>query len=189
MPHSHNLFQQLETMHPALFRFAFLQLRNKAQAEDAVQEALLAVLENPDRFAGRSSFRTFVTGILKFKIIDILRRSEKERQLPYDEDATDSDIIDSLFTAHGHCLEVARRWTVPDTALEQKDFFRVLEMCLEKLPAKTARVFIMRECLDLEAEEICKELNLSNSNLWVLLFRARLRLRECLDLHWFCHKA
>ena len=189
MPYNHNIQQQLETMHPALFRFAFLQLRNKAQAEDAVQEALLAVLEHPDRFAGRSSFRTFVTGILKFKIIDILRLSEKEKQLPYDDDSNESDIIDSLFTANGHCREVACVWSEPDTALEQKDFFRVLEMCLEKLPAKTARVFMMHECLGFGTEEICKELNLSTSNLWVLLFRARLRLRECLDLHWFHVKA
>ncbi len=185
MTSDQHLHQQLENMRPALLRFALLQLRNASQAEDAVQEALLAVLEKPDRFAERSSFRTYVTGILKYKIIDLLRASSKEQQLPGEDDAAESDLVDSLFNANGHTVETARAWAEPDTELEQKDFFRVLEVCLEKLPAKTARVFMMREWLDLETDEICKELDLSTSNLWVLLYRARLRLRECLDLHWF----
>ena len=184
-----HMHQQLETMQPVLFRFAFLQLRNKEQAEDAVQEALLAILEKPDRFAGRSSFRTYVTSILKFKIIDILRLSEKEKQLPYDEDTSDADIIDRLFTINGKTIDTARAWADPETLLEQKDFFRVLEICLKKLPAKTARAFIMHECLDCETEEICKELNLSTSHFWVLLYRARLGLREHLDLNWFSRTA
>jgi len=69
--------------------------------------------------------------------------------------------------------------------LQQQDFFKTLEICLEKLPAQTARVFMMREWLELSTEEICKELELSTSNLWVVLYRARLRLRECLELNWF----
>jgi RNA polymerase sigma-70 factor (ECF subfamily) len=188
MPSTHIIHQQLATMHPALFRFAFLQLRNKALAEDAVQEALLAVLETPDRFAGRSSFRTYVTGILKFKIIDILRLNEKEKQLPYNDELSDSDIVDSLFTSNGHTINVARAWSEPDIVLEQKNFLKVLEVCLEKLPAKSARVFMMRELLDLETEEICKELDLSISNFGVLLFRARIKLRGYLDMHWFSHQ-
>ncbi|CAN5900601.1 RNA polymerase factor sigma-70 [soil metagenome] len=180
-------------MRPALFRFAMLQLRNESQAEDAVQEALLAVLEKPHSFAGQSSFRTYVTGILKYKIIDTLRSAGKEKQLITDDDEggseSEADLIDSLFKKNGHTIHTARAWGEPDTTLEQKDFFRVLEVCLEKLPAKTARVFMMREWLELETEEICKELGLTTSNLWVLLYRARLRLRECLDLNWFAHKA
>ncbi|MES2047118.1 MAG: sigma-70 family RNA polymerase sigma factor [Pseudomonadota bacterium] len=189
MPPSHNIHQQLETMYLALFRFAYLQLRNKAQAEDAVQEACLAVLEKPERFAGRSSFHTYVNGILKFKIIDILRLSEKERQLPIDDDSSDSDIIDSLCNANCHPLQLAHALSGPDTELEQKDFFNVIEICLEKLPAKTARVFMMHEWLDWETDEICKELNLTKSNLWIRLFRARLKLREYLGLRWFDQKA
>lgn len=150
-------------MHPTLFRFAFLQWRNKAQAEDALQEALLAVLKKPDRFAGRSSFRTYVTGILKFKIIDILRLSEKEAQLPYDENTSEADIIDRLFTANAHSAGLARTGNAPEAGLEQKDFFRFLETCLEKLPAKTARVFVMREWFDLKTTDICKEMNLTTS--------------------------
>lgn len=182
------LHQQLEVMRPVLLRFALLQLRNQALAEDAVQEALLAVLEKPDSFAGQSSLRTYVTGILKYKIIDCLRSSNKEVSLQVEDGESEADLIDSLFKQDGHTIEQPRAWGNPDATLEQKDFFRVLEVCLEKLPAQTARVFMMREWLDLETEEICKELSLTTSNLWVLLYRARLRLRECLDLNWFANK-
>jgi RNA polymerase sigma-70 factor (ECF subfamily) len=180
-----SLHQQLEAMRPALLRFALLQLRNEALAEDVVQDALIAVLEKPERFEGLSSLRTYVTGIMKHKIIDTLRASNRQRPLQTFEDQSDEDAIDALFAADGHAHDLPRNWGDPDAALEQKDFFRVLEICLEKLPANTARIFMMREWLELGTEEICKELNISASNAWVLLYRARIRLRECLDLNWF----
>ncbi|MQA22123.1 MULTISPECIES: sigma-70 family RNA polymerase sigma factor [Telluria group] len=179
------LHRQLEVMRPLLVRFAQLQIRNQALAEDAVQDALIAVLEKPERFNGQSSLRTYVTGILKFKIIDCLRASSRERQIDTAEDQSEDDAIDALFKADGHTREQPMAWGDPDATLEQKDFFKVLEICLEKLPAKTARIFMMREWLELETDEICKELAITTSNAWVLLYRARMRLRECLDLNWF----
>jgi len=180
-----DLHQQLEGMRPALLRFALLQLRNENAAEDAVQETLLAVLEKPDSFAGQSSLRTYVTGILKFKIIDHIRSLKKEIALDTSENESETDLIDSLFKANGHTVSMPHAWGEPESTLQQKDFFRVLEICLDNLPEKTARVFMMREWLELDTEEICKELGLTTSNLWVVLYRARLRLRECLDLNWF----
>lgn len=181
------LHRQLDEMRPALLRFATLQLRNQTHAEDVVQEALLAILEKPDNFSGKSSLRTYVIGILKFKIIDLLRLSGREIQLADSEDSdqSEAELIDSLFRADGHTHQDASAWGSPHGTLEQKDFFRTLEICLEKLPAQTSRVFMMREWLELSTEEICKELDITTSNLWVLLYRARLRLRECLDLNWF----
>ena len=179
------LHRQLELMRPVLVRFAHLQIRNHALAEDAVQDALIAVLEKPERFAGQSSLRTYVTGILKYKIIDCLRASTRERQIETCDDQSEDDAIDALFVADGHTRDKPLAWGDPDATLEQKDFFKVLEVCLEKLPAKTARIFMMREWLELETEEICKELAITTSNAWVLLYRARMRLRECLDLNWF----
>nr|WP_315477400.1 sigma-70 family RNA polymerase sigma factor [uncultured Undibacterium sp.] len=187
MSHIAELHQQLELMRPALQRFALLQLRNSVHAEDAVQETLLAVLEKPNSFSGKSSLRTYVIGILKFKIIDFLRAGNREAQLAdfAGEDQSDDDIVDHLFSANGHTIESASAWGAPEASLQQQDFFKTLEICLEKLPAQTARVFMMREWLELSTEEICKDLGLSTSNLWVLLYRARLRLRECLELNWF----
>ena len=184
-----NLHRQLEAMRPALLRFAILQLRNETLAEDVVQDALIAVLEKPESFAGQSSLRTYVTGIMKFKIIDAMRATKRERQFDVQEDQSEDDVIDALFKADGHTQTMPRQWGDPDATLEQKDFFRVMEICLEKLPAKTARIFMMREWLDLEIEEICKELGISTSNAWVMLYRARIRLRECLDLNWFGNQA
>ena len=180
-----DLPRQLEALRPALLRFAMLQLRNEAQAEDVVQDTLIAMLEKPERFAGQSSLRTYVTAILKHKIIDVMRASKRTRQIEVHDDQSEADAIDALFAADGHTLSKPRDWGDPDATLEQKDFFRVMELCLEKLPPKTARVFMMREWLDFDTEEICKEVGLSTSNVWVILYRARVRLRECLDLNWF----
>ncbi len=163
-----SLHRQLEAMRPQLVRFAQLQLRNEALAEDAVQDALIAVLEKPDRFNGQSSLRTYVTGILKYKIIDNLRLATRERQIDTCEDQSEDDAIDALFIADGHTREMPRQWGDPD---------------------KTARIFMMREWLELDTDEICKELAITSSNAWVLLYRARLRLRECLDLNWFGNSA
>lgn len=180
-----SLGQQLALLRPALLRFAILQLRNETLAEDVVQEALIAVLEKPDRFAGNSSLRTYVTGIMKHKIIDALRTAGREQRIDTHEDQLEDDAIDGLFKANGHTRERPRHWGDPDATLEQKDFFRIMEICLEKLPPKLARIFMMREWLELETGEICKELNISTSNAWVMLYRARVHLRECLDLNWF----
>ena len=180
-----DLHRQLEAMRPLLVRFALLQLRNQALAEDAVQDALLAVLEQPARFNGLSSLRTYVTGVLKFKIIDNLRKCTRERQIETADEQSEDDAIDALFARDGHTVDQPRQWGEPERTLEQKDFFRVLEICLDKLPPKTARIFMLREWLELDTEEICKELAITASNAWVLLYRARMRLRECLDLNWF----
>lgn len=179
------LHAELDAMRPQLIRFSFLQLRNHALAEDAVQDALLAVLEKPGAFGGQSSLRTYVTGILKFKIIDCMRARARECQIDCHEDQSEDDAIDALFRADGHVRDLPQAWGEPEKTLEQADFFKVLEVCLEKLPAKAARIFMMREWLELETDEICRELAISSSNSWVLLYRARLRLRECLDLNWF----
>jgi len=176
---------ELQALRPALLRFALLQLRDEALAEDVVQDTLIAVLEKPDGFAGRSSLRTYVTGILKHKIVDLLRSGKREVRIDAGPDGADDEVIDALFKPDGHTVDMPRQWGDPDATLEQKDFFRVMELCLAKLPPRTARIFLMREWLELETEEICKELSITSSNAWVMLYRARVQLRECLDLNWF----
>lgn len=180
-----NIHSQLTALYPDLLRFAMSILRNKERAEDTVQETMLAVLEKPGNFCEKSTFRTYVTGILKFKIIDTFRFLEKEMQLPSDEKYSDADIIDELFRDHADLFDRDTTATEPDMALSEKEFFCVLEKSLNKLPEKMARVFMMREYLGFEAEEICAELGLTKSNLWMLLFRARKQLRIFLNLTWF----
>ncbi|MGA2549317.1 MAG: sigma-70 family RNA polymerase sigma factor [Burkholderiaceae bacterium] len=176
---------QLAPLRPHLVRFARLQLRNDAWAEDVVSETLIAVLEKPGAFAGQSSLKTYVIGILKHKIIDYLRGVRREVQIEAGEDEAEGDAFDKLFATDGHFRDPPPNWGDPHAALERQEFFDVLQVCVERLPVAIARVFMMREWLDLETDEICKELAISTSNCWVMLYRARMRLRECLQLNWF----
>lgn len=170
----------VEGERPYLLRYARLQLRDGHAAEDAVQETLLAALAGEAGFAGRSNLRTWLTGILKHKIIDALRRLAREAPLPEEEGETDA-----LFDGRGHWREPPGPWQDPDASLQQKQFLAALERCLAGLPQKTARAFMMREHLGLETGEICKELGVTPTHCWVLLYRARMALRECLQQSWF----
>jgi RNA polymerase sigma-70 factor (ECF subfamily) len=178
--------ETIERERPYLLRYASLQLRNPALAEDAVQETLLAALEGRDRFSGLSSPRTWLTGILKHKIIDHLRRSGREQPLGGDNDErTETEIIDALFAGDGHWREFPADWGSPAKALENSRFWKAFELCLQRLPARTARVFTMREVMEMSTDDICQELEISTTNCWVMLHRARLTLRECLEMTWF----
>jgi RNA polymerase sigma-70 factor (ECF subfamily) len=168
-----------------LLRYARLQLRNDAWAEDAVSETLLAALAKPQSFGNRSQLKTWLVGILKHKVIDLLRQRRREVSLATD-DGDGSEELDALVvTADGHFMEEPADWGDPEQELASRQFFAVLEACTEKLPPAMARVFLMREWLELPSDEICKELQLTSTNLYVQLHRARLRLRECLELNWF----
>jgi len=168
-----------------LLRFARLQLRNDAWAEDAVSETLLAALTKPQSFGNRSQLKTWLVGILKHKVIDTLRQRQREVQLVDDEGDGGAELDALLFKADGHYAQQPADWGDPQQELQSRQFFAVLETCTEKLPAAMGRVFLMREWLELSSEEICKELKLTPTNLYVQLHRARLRLRECLELNWF----
>src|SRR3954464_15216037 len=169
---------RLEDERGYLLRYARLQLREREAAEDAVQETLLAALAGEASFAERSNLRTWLTGILKHKIVDAIRRSAREAPLPSAEGAEE---FDALFDERGHWHEFPAAWTDPDASLSQREFFAKLEECLDRLPAKTARVFMLREHLGFETDEICKELGVTPTHCWVLLYRARMALRECLS--------
>lgn len=173
---------ELETLRPALLKFARLQLRNAAWAEDAVSETLLAALEKPRAFEGRSQLKTWLIGILKHKLVDQIRRHGREISSSPDEGES---IEDLLFQADGRWREAPADWGNPEAQLHEAEFFRVLEACVDQLPGQQGRLFMMREWLELETEEICKQLGITPTNLWVMLHRARLRLRECLQQQWF----
>lgn len=173
----------VEALRPQLLRFARAQLRNDAWAEDAVSETLVAALEKPQAFGGRSQLKTWLVGILKHKVVDQLRRHQREATVLTADDTEDLD--DGLFGPNGEWREMPTDWGDPEHSLRQVQFFAVLEACVDHLPAAQGRAFMMREWLELETDEICKSLGISPTNLWVMLHRARLRLRECLQANWF----
>ncbi len=183
-----NFAQQVESLRPQLMRYARSQLRNDAWAEDAVSDTLLAALERPQGFAGASALKTWLVGILKHKLIDQLRRHSREATVLDRDDAEDLDAL--MFDETGHWRETPVDWSdQPEALCGQKQFLAVLDACVETLPATQGRVFMMREWLELDTDEICKELTITTTNLWVLLHRARLRLRDCLQMSWFAPTA
>jgi RNA polymerase sigma-70 factor (TIGR02943 family) len=187
----------LAQLRKELLRFAFLQLRNRDLAEDVVQEALAAAFAARQRFEQRASVKTWVFKILKNKIVDHFRdRWNKDRvELAgaragnnSDSDSNNDDQeFDALFESNEQWRPstMPTSWSDPEQSFENHEFWVVFETCMTKLPEAGARVFSMREFLGLEVDEICKELAIKQSNCWVLLHRARMHLRLCLQKRWF----
>ena len=179
----------LDDIRRDMIKFAHLQLRDAAQAEDAVQEALLAAVSNAKAFSGRSAMKTWVFAILKNKIVDLIRRQARTTNLSAlsaDEESMD-EAYESLFKANDHWSPETRPrgWGNPEEALREKRFWDVFDACLKHLPENTARVFMMREFLEFETNEVCQELSITTSNCNVILHRARNGLRRCLEKNWF----
>lgn len=160
-------------------------LRDESAAEDAVQDAILVAIEREQQFSGHASIRTWTTTILRNRIHDHYRRAWRE--LPFDDDpgTVDARGVDALFDARGNLLDGRGHWAGdPESVISQQQFLDVLEICVNRLPARSARVFLMHEWLEISTEEICHELNISSSNCGVILHRAKARLRECLERSW-----
>ena len=171
----------------ALYSYALSRLKNTASAEDVVQETLLAALKSGKTFSGRSSARTWLIGILKHKIVDLIRKENREQ--PIDEIEIMEEPEELFFDKKGHWRVKPVEWQVnPGKILEQKEFMAVLFQCMEHLPDRLHRLFTLRELEDQDSDFICKELGITPTNLWVMLHRARMRLRGCLTENWFGEK-
>lgn len=167
-----------------LYRYALSRLYNHAASEDVVQETFLAAIRAEQGFSGRSSIRTWLIGILKHKIVDLIRKESREQGLE-DIEAIDSQ-EEVFFDRKGRWRAAPADWQInPGKMLEQKEFMDVLTRCLEHLPDRLRRIFVLRELENQKTEEICKDLAISATNLWVMLYRGRMRLRNCLSKNWF----
>lgn len=178
----------LEELRSQMHRFATLQLSDQQLAEDTVQEALIGALKNAGSFAGRAALKTWVFAILKNKIADALRQKQRLAKVISMPDDHEQDASESkLFNARGdwHKNERPALWCNPEGSMREVQFWQVFETCLNHLPGKQAKVFMMREFIQLESAEICESADITLSNLNVMLHRARIRLRECLEDHWF----
>jgi RNA polymerase sigma-70 factor (ECF subfamily) len=170
---------------PFLLRLARSQLAGTS-AEDAVQETLLAAWRGGDKFRGASAIRTWLVGILRFKIIDQIRANRRycERIEATDiEQEVDEAHFDPLFDDRGRWAVRPAEW-YPDVSVEvaQRQLLRLAQACLERLPRNTSRVFLMREYLGFDTQEICRETGFTSVNVRALLYRARMGLRTCLDV-------
>jgi RNA polymerase sigma-70 factor (ECF subfamily) len=165
-----------------LYRYAFSRLRDREAAEETVQETFVAALRNIDQYQAKGTERAWLLGILKRKIIDLIRTRNRTTSLA-GEDSNDPS--EALFDQAGHWREGARSEELaPLDSLEREEFWRILRGCLETLPSRQSDVFVLREMEDQNTEEICKELEITASNLWVILYRARLQLSNCMKSRW-----
>ncbi|MDT8894539.1 sigma-70 family RNA polymerase sigma factor [Halomonas sp. I1] len=180
------LRQRLEAVRPRLVSFALLHLCDRCQAEDAVQDALLTAMEKTASFQGHSGYETWVFGILKYKILDAMRAQKKNGQWQPLEDESDDDAIDRMFQQNGHWSPQARpaAWGDPDLDLDNQVFWQTFDACMIGLPDNLARIFSLRELMGLSTAEICREVGIKENNCWVMLHRARLRLRSCIEKGW-----
>lgn len=177
-----------------LYKYAKMRLRDDALAQDAVQETFLSALKARESFQGKSSEKTWLVGILKHKIIDTFRKQSREINesavtLPFEQEGLFREAKDEWA---GHWKQEYKPFDwgeTPFSLAERNDFQRVLHSCFEKLPERVALVFQMKEVDDEECSQICKALDISESNLWVMLHRARMHLRRCLEVRWFSVKS
>jgi RNA polymerase sigma-70 factor (ECF subfamily) len=178
------------TLRKQMLKFAQMHLSDSHLAEDAVQEALAGAWTGGKRFAGRSAFKTWVFAILKNKVADLLRHKQRTVDASSLLKESEEQSLDDFFDDKGHWLNDAapKAWHCPEANLEQQQFWAVLEVCLDGMPAAQGRVFMMREFMGFETDEICTSVGISSSNFFVMMHRARLRLRECIDQRWFAKK-
>jgi len=170
----------------SLFSFTLKFISQTDVAQNLVQETFLAALQNRGGFKGNSSEKTWLIGILKNKITDHLRL--KYREIPASQIVEENMHVEDFFdnADYGHLKKKPGDWEFnPAALIENKEFWTAFNHCLEKLPEKTAQAFSFREMDAMDSEEICKILGVSSTNLWVLLHRARLQLRQCLEINWF----
>ncbi len=167
-----------------LYRYAVLRVDNKSLAEDLVQETFLSALKNLDQFKKKSSVKTWLISILKNKIIDHYRKNFSSAEIinNFDNDDGSSDYLENGMWNES---SAPHNWSESgDHIYQEKEFLAVLRECLKLLPLQTREVFSLREIDGFKSDEICKKLNISSSNLWVLLHRARSGLRKCIEKRW-----
>ncbi len=181
----------LVALREQMLKWAVLHLGEREAAEDAVQEAFVGALRNRASFTHAAAFRTWVFAILRNKIADVLRARIRQRDREVTGAADPDEEMDvERFDERGTWREAHRpsRWSDPAGMTEDAQFWRVFETCLEHLSGRTARVFMMREFVELDIADICDTLQITRNAVSVTLFRARAQLRECLESRWFKEK-
>jgi RNA polymerase sigma-70 factor (ECF subfamily) len=172
-------FAQLAEHRVYLMRIARLELRDEHLAEDCVSDALTQAYEKRASFRGASSLKTWLTSILKNRIIDLLRKQWREQ--PLEPEPSGEQDFDKLFDGTGHYIEMPSAVADPADLCQQDGFLAAVQACVEKLPKRIGQVFVLREVLGSDTGELCKDLGITTSNVWVQLYRARMMLRTCLE--------
>jgi len=184
-PGSTICFETLAEHRAYLMKVARLELRDEHQAEDCVSDTLTNAYERRETFRGDSSLRTWLTTILKNRCIDHLRKQWREQ--PLEETPSGEQDFDNLFDETGHYAEMPSHVRDPAELCQEDGFLAAVQKCIDRLPKRIGQVFVLREVFGSETTELCKDLGLTASNVWVQLYRARMMLRTCLEKTGFGH--
>jgi RNA polymerase sigma-70 factor (ECF subfamily) len=176
-------FEALAEQRVYLMRIARMELRDEHAAEDCVSDVLTQAYERRAAFRGDSSLRTWLTSILKNRIIDLLRKQWREQ--PLEEAPSGEHEFDNLFDESGHYAQMPSHVRDPAELCQEDGFLSAVQMCVDKLPKRIGQVFVLREVFGSDTKELCKDLGLTTSNVWVQLYRARMMLRTCLEKRGF----
>ena len=167
-----------------LYRYAISRIHDVSLAQDLVQETLISALQSYKSFLGKSSERTWLTSILRHRITDQLRKKYREQSLK--EQIIEDESLDELFDEKGGWRKKPVDWKFdPGKLMEQKEFRQTLHKCMSTLSKILETVFRLREMDEMSTDEICKVMDISTTNCWVILHRARGKLRHCLENNWF----
>ncbi|MEN8138838.1 MAG: sigma-70 family RNA polymerase sigma factor [Bacteroidota bacterium] len=170
-----------------MFSFAVSRVSKSDVAEDLVQDTFLSALKGKDNFKGNSTEKTWLYSILKRKIIDYYRKASSKHERNFSQMSPFDDNKDWLGRWKNE--RVPQSWdNTNDEQFNVEEFSKVLKECVQELPEKYARVFELKTMRGFETEEVCNDLDISSSNLWVILHRSRVQLRECLETNWFLEK-
>jgi RNA polymerase sigma-70 factor, ECF subfamily len=180
----HDAIRWLDQYGEALYRFAMIRVHDSFTAEDLVQETLLAAYRSYGNFSGKSTVKTWLTGILKNKIADFFRKLRPEHG---DEN------LDDFASGLGTFFDKKEKWKIkpgewggdPKNIFERRELMAAIRTCLTDMPKKTAYVYTMRELEGKTTNEICEQIQTGENNCWVILYRARMMLRHCLEVSWF----
>lgn len=174
-----------------LFKWAWHKTADKTIAEDLVQDTFLSAIESFHTFQGKSQPKTWLFSILRFKIANHFRKQFKSPELNWNDNILlqDDAFVEHFFDENGHwrMQEIPKdNWQGADGhLLDNPAFSAIWHQCFEKLPKHWLCALQLKYLEAKNSEDICKELDISNTNFWQILHRAKLQLRKCLDVHWF----
>jgi RNA polymerase sigma-70 factor (TIGR02943 family) len=168
-----------------LYRYALVRVRAADVAQDLVQDTFLAALRSYKSFAGNASERTWLCGILKHKIVDYYRKLGRETSFT-DLESLSDELSEKFIDGGWVHVDGPKNWKPQtDVVKYRAEFWETMRKCLGKLPDRLATVFMLREMEEFPNEEISTLLRISETNLAVMLHRARMALRDCLERNWF----
>lgn len=174
-----------------LYTYAVSRLNDADAARDLVQDTFLSALKAKDNFKGEAAEKTWLVSILKRKVIDLYRKNAVRKETSFEESDQYKVAYGHYFTEEGFIpgewqkQNAPQAWNMEKSSMEQSEFRKILSACLGKLPKTWAAVFTMKHIDEENSEEICKDLEISTSNYWVMIHRAKLQMRECLEKNWF----